>query len=159
MRGRVLVRSLVVVAVAGLFVTASAHAYLKSSTPADGAVLSTAPEQVVLTYTEKVQKNFSLFAVLPLQVPGKAGESAHQHSQRVHALAAQLADQVMAKKKGSLKDRVDAGLAQPKANGKTVGVNLKKGLAAGTYVLVWRAMSVDSHVTHGIVVFTVQPGG
>lgn len=159
MRRRVFSRSLVGAAVASLFVTASAHAYLSTSTPADGAALSSAPTQIVLHYTEAVQKNFSLFAVLPVMVPAKRGESARQHSQRVHALAAQVADNVMAEKKGSLKGRVDTGLEQPDARSKSVTVNLEKNLPAGTYVVVWRAMSVDTHVTHGIVVFTVGSGG
>lgn len=157
MRSRVLVWSLLAAFAASLPITASAHAYLKSSTPADGASVATAPAQIVLNFTEGVEKNFSLFAVLPLSVPGKAGESAQQRSRRVHALAAQLADQVMAKKRGSLKGRVDTGLEHRKRQDQTVTIDLKENIPAGTYVLVWRAMAVDTHVTHGIVVFTVRP--
>ena len=135
-----------------------AHAHLSVSTPADGAVLASAPASLQLDFTEAVQKRFSLFVVLPLKVPSKAGESAHDRSLRVHALAAQLADKVMADG-GKAKGRVDTGLAHPGGAAKQVTVELAKDLAAGTYVLVWRALSVDTHVTHGIVVFTVASGG
>ncbi len=141
-----------------LAVPAWAHSHLTASAPADGAVLGSAPASLQLAFTEAVQKRFSLFVVLPLSVPAKAGESAHDRSLRVHALAAQLADGVMANK-GKGKGRVDTGLAHPAGAAKNVTIELAKNLSPGTYVLVWRALSVDTHVTHGIVVFTVASGG
>lgn len=152
------VRGLLALLVLSFAVPAWAHAHLTASTPADGAVLGSAPASLQLGFTEPVQKRFSLFVVLPLKVPAKAGEGAHEHSLRVHALAAQLADKVMADK-GKAKGRVDTGLAHPGGAAKQVTVELAKNLGAGTYVLVWRALSVDTHVTHGFVVFTVASGG
>jgi hypothetical protein len=152
------VRWIVAFMLLSLSVPAWAHAHLTASTPADGAVVRSPPASLQLDFTEAVQKRFSLFVVLPLSVPVEAGESAHDRSLRVHALAAQLADTVMADK-GAVKGRVDTGLARPGGAAKQVTIELARDLSPGTYVLVWRALSVDTHVTHGIVVFTVASGG
>jgi len=146
-----------VVLMLALAVLAFAHAHLTASTPADGAVLDSAPSNVALTFTEAVQKRFSLFAVVPLQVPAVTNESAKEHSQRTYGLAAQLADSVMAAG-GKVKDRVNAGLADASGASKDVTITLQDKLPAGTYVVVWRVLSVDTHVTQGIVVFTVGSG-
>ncbi len=43
-----------------------------------------------------------------------------------------------------------------KANSKILQVTVPS-LPAGTYKVVWRAVSVDTHVTHGDFTFTVAP--
>lgn len=155
--GRGLSRLVPVVLALSLAVPAFAHAHLTASTPVDGAVLDTAPSSVALSFTEAVQKRFSLFAVVPLEVPPVAGESAKEHSQRTYGLAAQLADDVMAVA-GKVDGRVDTGLADASGASKDVTITLRDKLPAGTYVVVWRVLSVDTHVSQGIVVFTVGSG-
>ncbi len=52
-------------------------------------------------------------------------------------------------------DRKD-GHADPK-DAKRLLVSLSAGLGAGAYKVVWRAVSVDTHVTGGDFTFRVQP--
>ena len=49
------------------FGVAFAHADLESATPAQNAVLSESPAEVVLTYSEEVEVRFSTFKVYPLE--------------------------------------------------------------------------------------------
>jgi methionine-rich copper-binding protein CopC len=43
-----------------------AHAFVETSTPEDGAVLSEAPTEIVLNFKENIEAEFSLFKVYPL---------------------------------------------------------------------------------------------
>ncbi len=63
---RRLVLALLIAAIAalGLAVSAEAHALLRSSTPADGAVLDHAPAQVSITFTERPDPRLSIIHVL-----------------------------------------------------------------------------------------------
>ena len=50
-----------------LAVPAFAHAHLKTSDPAQGATVTAAPKQLALTFTEKLEPNFSGVAVTDAQ--------------------------------------------------------------------------------------------
>ncbi len=45
---------------------ALAHAYVETSTPEDGAVLTEAPTEIVLNFKEDIEAKFSIFKVYPL---------------------------------------------------------------------------------------------
>ena len=96
---------------------ASAHAHLKQSTPAEGSVLSTAPAQIVLTFSEPA---------------------------RLTALSIQQ-DANQPQKLGPVPKDTEATITVP-----------TPGLKPGKYVLTWRAVSADRHVTSGQVHFTVS---
>ncbi len=53
--------------------------------------------------------------------------------------------------------RVDAGKAQVDASNPTVLQVGVKSLAAGTYKVQWKVLSVDTHTTQGSFSFTVAP--
>ena len=74
---------------------------------------------------------------------------------RLNGLAGALVAQVL-EAKGDEAARADAGVAT-EATSKTVTLNLKPDLAPGTYVVMWRALSVDTHTKQGYYVFTYQP--
>ncbi len=74
---------------------------------------------------------------------------------RLNGLAGTLVAQVL-ETKGDEAARADAGVAT-EATSKTVTLNLKPDLAPGTYVVMWRALSVDTHSEQGYYVFTYQP--
>ena len=74
---------------------------------------------------------------------------------RLNGLAGTLVAQVL-ETKGDEAARADAGVAT-EATSKTVTLNLKPDLAPGTYVVMWRALSVDTHTEQGYYVFTYQP--
>ena len=54
--------------------------------------------------------------------------------------------------------RADAGAARVDArNGRLLRVALQPGLAPGSYRVVWRVVSVDTHVIEGSYGFVVRP--
>ena len=53
--------------------------------------------------------------------------------------------------------RVDGGKLEAAEDGTVLAVPLPTPLAPGRYKVVWRALSVDTHVTHGDFSFTVAP--
>ena len=104
---------------------ASAHAYLQSSTPAQGSVLPTSPALLTLHFSEPV--GTSLSAIQVLDAAGK-------------------------------NDAVGAVL-QPFNVSADLAVALPPKLADGTYLVVWRVVSDDSHPTAGSYSFSVGKAG
>lgn len=99
-----------------------AHAFLERASPAVGSTVHTAPAEIVLRFTERIEPTFSA-----VQVTGSGGE------------------------------RVDAGEARVDAH-EPASLHIPlKALVAGTYKVIWRVVSVDSHVTDGDFKFTVAP--
>lgn len=96
---------------------ASAHAHLKQSTPAEGAVVSTAPAQIVLTFSE------------PAQVTSLSIQHDANQPEKLSPL--------------------------PKDAEVTVTVPTP-GLKPGKYIVTWRAISDDKHITSGQVHFTIS---
>lgn len=94
-----------------------AHAHLKQSTPAEGAVVSTAPAQIVLTFSEP-----ALLTALSIQHDANQPE-----------------------KLGPLPKDADVTVTVP-----------TPGLKPGKYIVTWRAISNDKHITSGQVHFTVS---
>ncbi len=134
----------------------SAHSELTSSTPADGETLQAAPSDVTLNYSEALETRFSIFKVYPLDAPktDKPGESAENARLRTNGLAGQLASNVL-ETQDDEKVRADTGLQTDERTAETVTLPLKPDLSAGTYVVMWRVLSVDSHTTQGFTTFQV----
>ncbi len=99
-------------------VPASAHAVLEQTTPAAGATLGTAPEQVWLRFNQTVGVDNGSVRVLD-----PAG------------------------------DRVDLGDARAGDTGDQVVDDLRTGLQAGVYVVVWKVVSADGHPISGTYLF------
>jgi len=95
-----------------------AHAQLQRATPADGSVLSRAPTELVLSFSEAAQ-----LTALSIEKEGGAKQ-----------------------KLGSL----------PQKPQTTISVALPQ-LAAGRYVVSWRAVGADGHVVPGQIHFTLSP--
>jgi copper transport protein len=97
-----------------------AHAHLRHSSPAEGAVLSVAPTQVTLTLSEPA---------------------------RLTAAWIQRGDEPRRK------------LAPPQQAAPEVSLALP-ALVPGEYLVSWRALSADGHVTSGSLHFKLaSPGG
>jgi methionine-rich copper-binding protein CopC len=96
---------------------ALAHAFLDRASPPVGGTVRTAPREVVLSFTERLEPAFSRVSV----------ENAS----------------------GARVDR-----ANSRASGNQLRVSLGS-LGPGTYRVVWRVVSVDSHVTQGDFTFRV----
>ena len=104
---------------------ASAHAYLQSSTPAQGSVLKSSPGLVTLHLSEPVGTALSAISVLDA-----AGH-----------------------------DVATGGLLRPGNAPADLAVPVPAQLADGTYLVVWRAVSDDSHPTTGQFSFSVGKAG
>jgi len=134
----------------GLTPPAGAHAFLSGSDPAPEAVLDDLPGAVRLSFSEPVEVNASLFKVYPL--------AADDDLLRLKAAAGQLVSRVL-RQRGDEDQRADAGVAADRGASSEIQILLKEGLAPGPYVVMWRVLSVDTHVTEGFFVFIVQPAG
>ena len=97
-----------------------AHTQLERASPAVGSTIATAPEEVVLSFTETVEPAFSTIEVRnSAGAPMQAGKA----------------------------------IVDP-AHGTQMRVALKP-LAPGTYKVIWRVLSVDTHRAQGNFTFRV----
>jgi methionine-rich copper-binding protein CopC len=90
---------------------ASAHAFLDHAEPRVGNKVATAPREVTLWFTQKLEAAFST-----ITVTNSAGQ------------------------------RVDTG--KSRVSGSQMSVSLRAG-GTGTYHVMWRVLSVDTHTTDG----------
>jgi methionine-rich copper-binding protein CopC len=99
---------------------ARAHAHLDHAQPAVGGTVATAPKEVVLWFSEKLEPAFS-----SIEVRDAKGTA------------------------------VNAGKAMLDSSNQTqLRVSLKP-LSPGTYKVIWRVLSVDTHRTQGDFTFRV----
>lgn len=96
---------------------ATAHAMLDHAEPRVGNTVATAPREVTLWFTQKLEAAFST-----ITVTNSAGQ------------------------------RIDTGKAR--VSGNQMSVSLRSG-GAGTYRVIWRALSTDAHTTDGSFTFQV----
>jgi copper resistance protein C len=135
----------------GVSLQASAHAFLNASVPGADSTVATPLTEVKLTYSEPVEIRFSIFKVYRLNAaPGADLPALHAAAEPL--VAADLL------KRGDEADRSDAGVANTTRSSADIVVRLKE-LVPGTYVLMWRALSVDTHTTQGSFIFIYAPGG
>jgi copper resistance protein C len=102
---------------------ARGHAFLDRAEPRVGGRVRTAPPQVTLWFTERLEPAYS-----HVQVLNEAG-------QRI--------------------DRGD-GVVVDNGDGRQLRISLP-ALPPGLYRVVWRVLSVDTHVTEGDFTFRVAP--
>lgn len=129
---------------------ARAHAFLNASTPtADGTVAAPLKE-IKLTYSEPVEIRLSIFKVYKID----AAPGADLRTLRA-AADALVAENLI--RRGDEAARSDAGVANTTLDASDIVLRLKQ-LGPGAYVVMWRVLSVDSHVTRGSFVFIYSPG-
>jgi methionine-rich copper-binding protein CopC len=131
-----------------------AHADLEEIVPGRDAVLTEAPEVVVLTFTEPAVTKFSIFKVYPLPPGGELPEGTDALLER-NGRAAALVNRVL-QERADEADRADAGLLTADAESAEIIIRLKDDLEPGDYVVMWRVLSVDTHSTSGFSVFTLE---
>jgi copper resistance protein C len=110
---------LIILALLAAPAAANAHAMLDHASPAVGSMVASAPKELVLSFTEKLEPKFS-----SIEVRNADGAA------------------------------VNSGPAR--ASGTEMRVGLKP-LPAGTYKVIWRVLSVDTHRTNGSFSFRVGP--
>lgn len=126
----------------------AAHAFLDESVPARDAVVDVLPETVKLVFTEPVEVRASIFKVYPLE--------ADDDPLRLRAQAARLVDEVL-QVRGDENRRADDGLVPAGRESAEIQIVLPDDLPPGPYVVMWRVLSVDTHITWGHYVFTYAP--
>ena len=127
---------------------AFAHSYLSSSSILANSILKFSPERVTLEFTEPLEINFSTFKVYKLETKTTDPEKLKLEVQA-------LINRVMTlKTDGS--SRSDNGLETNVAQAARVKLKLKANLKAGMYVVMYRVLSVDTHITQDFFTFTIS---
>lgn len=133
---------------------AAAHGEMESTQPGDRSVLETAPEQVSLKFTEPVEVPFSVFKLYPLEAPLPTGEPSERDWQRLGGLAGALTAEVLTRRDDG-DARADSGVTTSERRSNVITLDLEEELEPGAYVLMWRVLSIDTHITKGFVTFIV----
>jgi len=124
-----------------------AHAGLFRGTPAPDERVKIPPKSVVLEFAEAVELKFSTFKVFALEA--KDLKAAKAEAETLFKSRLSL--------KGDEGSRADAGLATTVATAARVEIRLKEKLEPGYYAVMWKVLSVDTHVTSDFYVFSYQP--
>jgi hypothetical protein len=125
-----------------------AHAYPTSVEPSGDAVLERSPVRIVVTMSEPVELRFSRFAVVAMADPPQDPAS-------LRTAARDLAASVLEGR--SEAPRADEGVVTTEARSDRIELALRPDLEAGTYVVLWRVLSIDGHVTQDASWFHVLP--
>jgi copper resistance protein C len=139
----------VVLIAAGAIPPAFAHAFLNQSAPSADSTVTTPLKEIKLSYSEQVEIHFCIFKVYKIDAPPGADAKA------LHAAADALVSADLLKR-GDEAARADAGVANTERTSSDIVLRLKD-LQPGAYVVMWRALSVDTHTTQGSFVFTYAP--
>lgn len=132
----------------GLSAAAWGHAHLRQASPAQGATVTETPTEVRLTFSEPVEVGFSTFKVYPIAPADDEGA--------LREAARQLMGEVL-HARDDADARADAGVAEGSRTSADIVIVLKEDLEPGPYVVMWRVLSVDTHVTEGFYTFTYAP--
>lgn len=150
-------RRLLIILTALVLGAASAHADLVASEPEGGSVLAEAPAVVVLDYSEPLEVPFSIFKVYRLDADVDLSDDNAQ--QRLNGLAAELVNDVLElRDDADAEARADTGLETDGNTVDQVTFVLQEDLPDGHYVVMWRVLSIDTHVTQGFFTFSVEAG-
>jgi len=90
----------------------------------------------------------SLFKVYPL--------APDEDPAQLRAQAARLVEEVL-QRRDDEEARADAGVETAGREAAEIRIVLKRDLPPGPYVVMWRVLSVDTHVTTGHYIFTYAP--
>ncbi len=122
---------------------ALAHSELTSSTPTNGGVIKAMPAKVTLNFAESIESDFSTFKVYKYTGEVTRGQLRY-----------------FAKQQTALKNdaaaRADAGVTASGTT-RTVELKLKPGLKPGVYVVMWKALSSDTHTVEDYTYFVYKP--
>ena len=126
-----------------------AHAYLEISVPEGGTTVDAMPAEIVLTLSEPVELRFSTFKVVRL-------EDAPTDRRALLEAAGALLEEVL-----PLRDdeelRADTGVLNQESTSAVIRIGMKEDLLPGTYVVMWRVLSVDTHTSEDLTLFHVGP--
>lgn len=134
-------RNLALVVLLNSIQVAFSHALLVDSVPAAGQAISGDTLQLELVFTEPMEIDFSVFELYPLQ-DGDTELSLDNESHWMGYLQnSDLSDTLL---------EIDAT-----SDAQNVQISWPNSLDPGEYVLVWRVLSIDTHVSNGWLRFNV----
>ncbi len=136
----------------GSFGNAQAHAALDSSEPADGSVLAAAPAAITLNFTEELEVGFSTFKLYRLANDTDLGDT--NYAAKLNSFAALLVNEVL-ESQAPDERAVAVQLAPSTGRTKSVQLTPDAALKPGAYVVMWRILSVDTHVVQAFLTFTI----
>lgn len=123
--------------------TVLGHSELVNSNPANGSIVKTMPSAVQLKLDEAVEMSFSTFKVYAY-IGTVTNDKLRAFARAKIAL------------KNDAAARADAGVSSTGTT-KTVSVQLKSKLKPGVYVVMWKALGIDTHTVEGYIYFTDKP--
>jgi methionine-rich copper-binding protein CopC len=128
---------------------AGAHAYLLTSNPDNGSILEVAPDAIELSMSEAVEVRFSVFKVVPLPT------NPDMTLRELVAAANALVEEVLPRRDDA-DLRVDTDLSAEGGTTTEITIALQEDLAPGTYLVMWKVLSIDTHTSQDFMVFTVR---
>ncbi len=149
MNPRIFTAALVSLMLAGIVLagTALAHSYLSNTSIPANSILKTMPERLTLEFSEPLEVGFSTFKVYKLETKTTDGA-------KIKLEAEALVARVLALK-NDLAKRADNGLETTAGEASRVKMKLKESLTSGIYVVMYRVLSVDTHVTQDFYSFKI----
>lgn len=144
------VRALLLLGLALLVSLGSAHAYLESSDPEGGTTVETLPAEIVLTLSEPVELQFSTFNVWRLE------DAPVDDRRALIEAAGSLLERVLPLRDDAAQ-RADTGVLNDPGSSAVIRIGLKEGLEPGTYVVMWRVLSIDTHTGEDLTLFHYRP--
>jgi copper resistance protein C len=123
---------------------AFAHSYLIRSNPRLGQLVRVMPKTVTLEFSEPLEINFSSFKVYALPASSDPQKAAAELSAKVLPL------------KNDAATRADLGLVSNASPAAQLELKLKEKLPSGWYVVMYRVLSIDGHITTGQFAFKYQ---
>ena len=128
---------------------ALAHSNLVASSIKDGATVRVMPKTISLEFSEALETGFSRFKLIGLEPKINSLKAAN-------STAAAMLEAAL-DKRDDQKMRADDGLQNVPAIAAKLEVKLKAKLPAGWYVMMWKVVSIDSHVGNDFFVFQYKP--
>lgn len=99
---------------------------------------------------EAVEVRFSIFKVYPL-------ETSPELSRRELTAAAEALIEEVLELRDDDEARMDTGVVTEERTTPTITLSLREDLEPGSYLVMWRALSIDGHTTEGFIIFTFDP--
>ncbi len=124
-----------------------AHSYLSSSSILANSILKTMPEHLRLEFSEPLELGFSSFKIYKLETKS-TGEKLKLEAQALVARVLAL--------KNDLAKRADDCLETTASQAAVLKLKLKPNLKPGIYVVMYRVLSVDTHITQDFFTFSLS---
>ncbi len=146
-----------------VFGVVSAHAYLETSDPATGATLQVAPEQITLNFSEPLELRFSTFRIAPLETDATDPREVQVAAQDLVAEVlgqgddrhGDAGDEEHSDEHGDESGETSVEVLTSERATREVALGLGD-LEPGTYVVMWRLLSTDTHTSDDYITFTIS---